>query len=511
MAQVQHVRLSSISAAEQNRLLQAREEAAALERVRLRIPVGAVHARRAERDPHDWNFPPDFTTLGKGYDLYGRYAYARSTKGTIFDWRYGKVKRAGDFEIPECVTCSPVNSSESKYYFGETVTELQRNFSASLSTSGKYMSAFRGTVSGNIKVSELTKSRRAYSIIFQIIGHNKYSFDPSSATARDCLSPDFLTALDHYPPDELFKVYGTHFPCEMLMGGRFEYGCSTITTAYKSSQDVQAATKASFKRRLFGGDVSASVQEIVSEAIYDANTDIFCTSVGGSPEKAAMVGLEDLSPQNRKKRYEKWLESIPANQVFADFGSRDCLHGIWTLCTDSARRSLIKTRAEEYLSRLDEQNRLYSDRIVDIVVIAGDSSSVEVPEGYEKISYDLNRHVGDSDFIYFCFRKESAASIKYSNKRPIDKIKILSGPHRDIPAPAGYTQVPVDLNKGAGGKFIYLYKSFGDPGDFQHAIRDIYVVGGDNNAVPPPYGYKRIDIDLNAGSGGDFIYLCYTY
>ena len=510
MTQIRNVRLSSLSAAEQHRFLNARVEAAGLERVRNRIPVGAVHAREAEREPHDWNFPADFTSLGCGYDLFGQYAYSGSLKGAIFDWRYAEVKRVGDYEIPECVTCNPINTSNSKYHFGDTVVELQKSVSGSLSTSGKFLSVFRGTVTGDIDISELTKSRRAYAIILQVIGHSKYSFDPLSATARDCLSPDFIAALEHYPPEELFKVYGTHFPSEVVMGGRFEYGFSTNMMAYKSSEDLRAATKASFKSRLFGGSGSVSVQQMISQAIFDSNTQISLASNGGSPEKAAMVGLEASSPQARMKSYEKWLDSIPANQAFVEFGSPDCMHGIWTLCTDSTRRSLIKSKAEEYLSKRDQMKRIYADRIVDIVVIAGESSSIDPPPGYEKICYDLNRHAG-GDFIYFCFRKESAASIKASQKRPIDKIKIISGPHRDIPAPAGYKQVPVDLNKGADGKFIYLYKSFGDPGDFEHAIRDIYVVGGDNEVAPPPYGYTQIGNDLNCRSGGDYIYLCYIY
>ncbi|MNC65788.1 hypothetical protein D3C75_1161110 [compost metagenome] len=77
-----------------------------------------------------------------------------------------------------------------------------------------------------------------------------------------------------------------------------------------------------------------------------------------------------------------------------------------------------------------------------------------------------------------------------------------------MPAP-GYIKIDVDLNSGAGGEFVYLSYKKGEPTS-SDVINKITAVYGKNEYVPTPYGYKQISGDLNAGAGGDFVYLC-TY
>ncbi|CAK6963156.1 uncharacterized protein LOC121882517 isoform X2 [Scomber scombrus] len=71
----------------------------------------------------------------------------------------------------------------------------------------------------------------------------------------------------------------------------------------------------------------------------------------------------------------------------------------------------------------------------------------------------------------------------------------------------GFKKIDVDLNKGAGGNFIYLWykKESGAPAitRLQVTFKDIMAAGLINA------GYTKIDKDLNAGSGGDYIYLWY--
>lgn len=70
--------------------------------------------------------------------------------------------------------------------------------------------------------------------------------------------------------------------------------------------------------------------------------------------------------------------------------------------------------------------------------------------------------------------------------------------------PVGYTQIPVDLNMGAGGAYIYASYKLGTP-----PLTGIAVVAGSAAQVPTPTGYTRINVDLNQGAGGKYIYLCY--
>ncbi|MDD3654945.1 MAG: stalk domain-containing protein [Desulfotomaculaceae bacterium] len=82
---------------------------------------------------------------------------------------------------------------------------------------------------------------------------------------------------------------------------------------------------------------------------------------------------------------------------------------------------------------------------------------------------------------------------------------------------AGYQLVNADLNAGAGGDYIYLCYKLSENAD--DAITDFFMeytgsgapsttttVSHNANNVP----YTRIGIDLNQGAGGNFIYLWYT-
>ncbi len=87
----------------------------------------------------------------------------------------------------------------------------------------------------------------------------------------------------------------------------------------------------------------------------------------------------------------------------------------------------------------------------------------------------------------------------------ISEITVIYGSHFGILPPAGYTKINVDLNQGAGGDFIFVCykKGVGAP------ITGLYVTldGGQPPAEPV---YSKIDVDLNRNAGGDYIYLWYT-
>ena len=110
---------------------------------------------------------------------------------------------------------------------------------------------------------------------------------------------------------------------------------------------------------------------------------------------------------------------------------------------------------------------------------------------------------------YAAEKTEAAGWTEDKGGPRITDVRVICGDNKDIPADFGYTKIPVDLNQGAGGDFIYLTfkrESSGTP------ITDLKVVyAGERHKVLVPRGYERIDVDLNKGAGGEYIYLCKTY
>jgi hypothetical protein len=68
-------------------------------------------------------------------------------------------------------------------------------------------------------------------------------------------------------------------------------------------------------------------------------------------------------------------------------------------------------------------------------------------------------------------------------------------------------RVDADLNDGAGGDYICLIWQQNSPS----ILRGVTVIESkDNPDIQPPAGWTRVNVDLNKGAGGHYIYLCYT-
>ena len=90
---------------------------------------------------------------------------------------------------------------------------------------------------------------------------------------------------------------------------------------------------------------------------------------------------------------------------------------------------------------------------------------------------------------------------------PITDLCVITGKSKDIQAPVGYTKVEGDLNQGTGGNFVFLCYH---RGQLAEPISELFTMGGKPSEVlAPPPGYAKIDADLNAGALiGEKITLC---
>ena len=135
--------------------------------------------------------------------------------------------------------------------------------------------------------------------------------------------------------------------------------------------------------------------------------------------------------------------------------------------------------------------------IEDIIVICSSHSNPSVPHGYFMNNVDLNKGAG-GDYIYFAYKRT------WDKRRALKGLHILRGnEHRN-----GYIKINVDLNRRAGGKYIYLAVRR----DYRTnipAVTNINVAYGNSRHVYSPYDYHRIPVDLNEGAGGAYIYLSY--
>eukprot|EP00026_Physarum_polycephalum_P011007 Phypoly_transcript_11198.p1 GENE.Phypoly_transcript_11198~~Phypoly_transcript_11198.p1 ORF type:complete len:363 (+),score=15.37 Phypoly_transcript_11198:125-1213(+) len=160
--------------------------------------------------------------------------------------------------------------------------------------------------------------------------------------------------------------------------------------------------------------------------------------------------------------------------------------------------------------------------ISELWVWDNDGQSLDsVPEGYNAIqcdsscphpitSLDVNRGAG-GNYIYILY-KQNFMSLVASY---VSNVMVISGESAKCSDYAGYQDAPsniggrVDLNKGAGGDYIWLCVNLLNPAYAQPRstyLSTLEFSEGEANSESY-YGFTAISMDLNKGAGGDFIWL----
>ena len=163
------------------------------------------------------------------------------------------------------------------------------------------------------------------------------------------------------------------------------------------------------------------------------------------------------------------------------------------------------------------------DFITDVLVIGhNDQTYLQVYEtlytnqGYTAIHYNLNAGCTGGDFIHLLYKKQSSLN---SSGTPITDFYIKTGsnpPDSLTHEGRTYHLVPCngstnfvnskgDLNRGAGGAYIYLYYTK-DPMTVERSVTGITFNTTQSGGVGAN-GDNTTGYDLNSGAGGDYIYM----
>ena len=162
---------------------------------------------------------------------------------------------------------------------------------------------------------------------------------------------------------------------------------------------------------------------------------------------------------------------------------------------------------------LDPAEAYYSSQyeyITDVIIVnSKNSKNARMNEGWTAIDYDLNKGAGGS-YVYLLYKTTKSMG---SSGEPITDFYIRTG--KNPPASLTYNgrtyyspDENCDLNHGAGGNFIYLYYTK-DAFPDGHAITGIWFDGAQNGGVPADGGVEGFD--LNNGAGGNYIYMHISY
>ena len=155
--------------------------------------------------------------------------------------------------------------------------------------------------------------------------------------------------------------------------------------------------------------------------------------------------------------------------------------------------------------------------IVDLEIAKSSYASVGAQSGYYKLDLDLNSGAGGK-YIYLCFSRNQVDD--HNNNCGLNWADL--SPITDITTKAWRT---LSISSRPDG-FCYIYNGGGVPdlndgsgGRYVYPyqtksaspnpIKEVGVVAGNTSNIFPPPGWVRAGEDCNAGAGGDYIYLCY--
>lgn len=147
------------------------------------------------------------------------------------------------------------------------------------------------------------------------------------------------------------------------------------------------------------------------------------------------------------------------------------------------------------------------DIVSDLDIVYSLKKTISCPNGFEVVNRgcdingcDLNYKAGGY-YIYLCQKKIPFSKLD-PGKKPINDFKIIY----DKKNKNNLNLIDIDLNKGCGGDFVYL--TYGYENDKPLApIVDFFVYI--ENINTPPYGYECDSKSLNSETKGKPIYLCY--
>jgi MAC/Perforin domain len=448
---------------------------------------------------------PGIEYLGRGYDVFGPYATPDGVKSAIFDLGPNTqtvVYNGMTYGMPAHVTETDLETAMFQSTVGASASEYLEQFANQASLSGSY-SFFSGSLKTDFTMSQYLSTSVYFVQIENVIRKFDIQLPPAGSTSLTALlDPQFASDLASLDPDTLFATYGAYYLRDAIIGARADYNQTVNTATSVSESSLSVYAQAGYDSGI--GNVTASDMNLNASSVsnYNSNASTNLVVIGGDAE----LGQEIFQSGD----YDKWIGSIDANPVLTAFNTTS-LVPIWNLLPDGQRKTDLQNAFDTFATSYAVSTVLGEQALVAITL--QDNGANPAPfDGYTQINQDLNQGAG-GDYIYLDYKTTPAAGMGPF----LYQLTVYDGANPPASA-GGFTFITdQDLNKGAGGDYLYLgYNTTSDP---NQAIKAIAVVSGSSSSaanygdyVPVTfYGNASTAADCNAGAGGSFIYIEVKY
>lgn len=465
------------------------------------IAFSSCKKDEAEPDPVNLTELPGSALLGRGYDAFGDYANPKDVKTAMLDFaNYRKVTVNGaQYKLPEKAEYQYLDEKAFTTFSGQSIeTYLSKRMeSAGLDAQQNYP-FFKKAAVAYFDESEYRLDAYDFVGIESELRLWKVTLPYDAAQLRPLLSAEAKAELANMAPAALFEKYGTHLLTQIIIGGRAGYYTAADKSLAIGGMDLPAAAEWSFKAAL--GELNLATDPLKEQAVNTLREQsVFrLAHIGGD----AQYGNKLLTAGN----YKKWLASVYDAPALSGFTPLS-LMPIWELCESAARRTQLLEAFETYAQQNRLPDKVSSDRacIAGITAMVSEVPKPPVAEGYRPICVNLNEGAGGK-YVYFYYH--TGLDI---DREALTELTFVTG--QEISAPFGWTKINVDLNAGTPGQHIYLsYKKALS----NTPIRQLRILTGNNPEIPAGFtivgNFYRNNApqDLNEAAGGIRMWLAFS-
>ena len=445
----------------------------------------------------DVNALPGVSYMGHGYNVFGEYAKSEHVKSSLFkyDTYRSVVVKDKSYNVPTAIEYTTVNNSEFTSVYGLNSHEYMNALSVNVKLEGSY-SFFSMSVTNNYNEKYFRSNYRAFCTIQNVIKKWKLTLPYTDIEKlRGMLTDDAKDDIANLSPEALFSKYGTHVITELIIGARADY--NTCVTKCAATASIKNNFEVCAEASFKKKSGSGSFNMVTEQELqsFESNSSQNLKVSGGRSEYGSYIFQEG--------NYSKWIESIDniENLTISDFTDHSLLP-IWDLCENDARKSQLSSAFDVY-AKLYDLPALLDGAIDELYCEVSTNPIVTPKQGWTLINEDLNRDAGGK-YIFLCYKEG------LDDEASISDITFIVNTQA---VPSGYTKLPTNLNEGAGGASIYLCYT---KEITTNPIRRIAILIG-KTATPEPgfyfakNYYSNIKQDLNQSVGGNFIWLAYSF
>ena len=217
---------------------------------------------------------PIVQRIGRGYNVFDKYASALSLKNAVLD-----VSQLLQDQRVERIR---FDHGEESHYASESIRSYSNSRSVCLGASGSYF-GFGGSVNSSFDSSRTKTTSNYFATSSWVV--KKYGVYVIGGTDfKKYLTADARKMINDtsVKPGAVFDTYGHYVLVDTITGGRLDYNVTATSEASTSFENFKTAARAGFNAIVVSASASGSYEKVTNKEAFDSDKDDNLVTHGGA-------------------------------------------------------------------------------------------------------------------------------------------------------------------------------------------------------------------------------------